>query len=198
MAGPTGKQSEVEVLKQREEAECEFKNATDLSPIGSAARVRLADFCILTGQRDLARQILTEITNKAPDFLPAWRLVAELSFTQGKLDDTARALDTLLKKSPADLDGLVLRGRLHLARRATDQVIQDSQAIVKSEPRSTVARHQLALAQVQAGNVQQAKAELKEAIATVRNFTGAIMLLALLIVISSRALSLRRSMIWRN
>jgi tetratricopeptide (TPR) repeat protein len=76
------------------------------------------------------------------------------------------------------VDGLVLRGRLHLARRETNQAIQDFQAVVRSEPRLALARHQLALAQLQAGNVQQAKAELTEATTIAPNFTEAIMLLA--------------------
>ena len=52
-------------------AEREFKTAAELAPAGSAARVRLADFYLLLRRPEEARTMLVEITEKAPDFLPA-------------------------------------------------------------------------------------------------------------------------------
>ena len=67
------------------------------------------------------------------------------------------------------MDARFLRRRVHLARRETTLAIQEFQTMLKAEPRLAPARHQLALAQLQAGNVQQARAELKEAISLASN-----------------------------
>ena len=84
----------------------------------------------------------------------------------------------MLKKNPQDLDGLFLRGRVHLAKHETIEAIQDFQQVLKLEPQLAPARHQLALAQLQAGNVQQAKTELAEATRVAPNYPEATLLLA--------------------
>ena len=84
----------------------------------------------------------------------------------------------VLKKNPADLDGHLLRGRVHLARRETTPPSRNSRRCSKAEPRLAPARYQLALAHLQAGSVQQAKAELKEATTIAPNFVEAVLLLA--------------------
>jgi lipopolysaccharide biosynthesis regulator YciM len=68
------------------------------------------------------------------------------------------------QEAPSDLKGRFLQGRLHLARRETTGAIQAFQGVLKPEPRLLPVRYQLALAQLQAGNLQQAKTELKDAI----------------------------------
>src|SRR5262249_15342638 len=89
-----------------------------------------------------------------------------------------KTLQALLKKNPSDLEGQFLLGRVHLAKRETNEAIQDFQKVLKLESRHAPAHYQLALAQLQAGNVQQAKAELKEATSIAPNFDDAVLLLA--------------------
>ena len=86
--------------------------------------MRLADFYLLLRRPDEAKRTLTEITEKAPDFPPAWRRRAEIAFAERKWDEAVKALDVVLKKSPSDLDGHLLRGRVHLAKRQTTEAIQ--------------------------------------------------------------------------
>ena len=66
-----------------------------------------------------------------------------------------------------------LRGRVHLAKRETAQAIQEFQQVLKTEPRLPNARYQLAMAHLQDGNVQQAKAELREATTIAPNYPRA-------------------------
>src|SRR5437867_1781231 len=113
------------------QAEREFKEASGLAPVGSPARVQLADLYLLVGKPDEAKKLLGEATQKTPDYLPAWRRLAEIAFAEGKLEDGAKALEAVLKKNPQDLDGLLLRGRLHLAKAETTQAIQDFQQVLK-------------------------------------------------------------------
>jgi Tfp pilus assembly protein PilF len=127
--------------------------------VGSAARVRLADFYLLLRRPDEAKQTLTEITLKAPDFLPAWRRLAEIAFAERKWDEAVKALDVVLKKNPSDLDGHLLRGRVHLAKRRRRRPSGFQNVLRPS--RGSPVRYQLALAHLQAGSPQQAKTELK-------------------------------------
>ena len=66
--------------------------------LGSAPRFawpgrrKLADFYFLLNRRAEAMAILQEITKKAPHYLPAWRLLAEINFVEGRLDDRVKAL----------------------------------------------------------------------------------------------------------
>src|SRR4029453_17119592 len=69
-------------------------------------------------------------------------------------------------------------GRVHRPKREPTGAIQDFQQVLKLEPRHAPAHYQLALAQLQAGNLQQAKAELKEATSVSPNFADAVLLQA--------------------
>ena len=114
-----------------------------------------------------------EITQKAPEFLPAWHRVAEVSLAEGQYDESAKALHVILKKNPANLNGLLLRGRMNLAKGETALAIQDFQQVLKLEPRLAAAHYHLASAHLRDGNTQQARAELYEATNTDPNLTEA-------------------------
>src|SRR5262249_342853 len=68
------------------QAEREYKTAADIVPIGSPARIGLADFYLRSRRPDEAKRVLTEITRKAPDYLPAWRRLAEVAFSERQFD----------------------------------------------------------------------------------------------------------------
>src|SRR5882724_13061741 len=151
------------VKRDSAQAEREFKTAADLAPIGSPVRLKLVNFYLFAQRPDDAKRILTEMIQKAPDFLPAWRRLAQIELEEGKYDGSLKTLQALLKKNASDLEGQFLLGRVHLAKRETNEAIQDFQKVLKLEPRHAPTHYQLALALLQAGNILQAKAELKEA-----------------------------------
>lgn len=156
-------------------AEQEYRAAAALGPVGSMARLKLADFYFAMQRADDGKRVLTEITAQAPEFVPAWRRLAEVALIERRYDDAVKALGPVFKKNGADLEGRLIRGRIHLARGETAEAIQDFQRVLKTEPRFAPARYQLALAYVNAGNVQQAKAEVADVAA---DFPDAAILLA--------------------
>ena len=83
-------------------AEREFKTAADLGPVGSAARVRLADFYLTLRRQDEANQTLTEITRRRR--LPARMAAPGFAFTERKWT-SGKALDVVAQEEPTDLDG---------------------------------------------------------------------------------------------
>ena len=102
-----------------------------------------------------AKRLLGEMTEKAPDYLPAWRRLAEIAVAERRYDDATKALNVVLKRNAGDLDAHLLMGRVYLARSQTNQAIQEFRAVLKAEPRFAPAHYQLGLAQLQAGDVQQ-------------------------------------------
>jgi tetratricopeptide (TPR) repeat protein len=144
------------------QAEREYKAAAALEPVGSLARLKLADFYFALQKPDEGKRILHEITEKAKDFLPAWRRTAEVALLERRYDDAVKALAPVFKKNSDDLEGHLLKGRVHLGRGEPTEAIQEFQRVLKTEPRFAPARYNLALAQLEAGNTEQAKAELKD------------------------------------
>lgn len=159
------------------QAEREYRAAAGLAPLNSMAPLKLAEF-LAPRKPDEAKQLLGQITQKAPDYLPAWRGVAQVAFVEGNLAESDKAIGVILKKNPGDLEGHLLRGRIYRAQRKSPQAIQEFQTVLKIEPRLARARYELALTYLQAGNVQQARAELKEATTLDPNLTDAVLLLA--------------------
>ena len=85
-------------------AEGELKAAAGIAPFGSRPRLKLADFYLLRQNPGEAKRILTEITEKAPDYVPAWRRRAEIAFMEGKPDESLKLLAVVFKKSASDVD----------------------------------------------------------------------------------------------
>jgi tetratricopeptide (TPR) repeat protein len=157
------------------QAEREYKAAVAAGPVASIARVRLADFYFAWQKPEEGKRVLKEVTEKARDFLPAWRRLAEVAVAERRYDDAVQALQPIFKKNGSDLEANLLMGRIHLARKQPAEAIQVLQGILKAEPRFAPARYNLALAQLEAGNINQAKSELKDITA---DFPDAALLLA--------------------
>lgn len=155
------------------QAERALKAAAELGPTGSFPQLSLANFYLRTGKSAEGKRLLTEITQKAPGFLPAWYRVAEIALGEGRYDDTAKALQVLQRKNALDLNWLLLRGRMKLARGETAEATQDFQQVLRLEPRLASAHYQLALAHLRAGNAQQARTELDDATKADPNLTEA-------------------------
>src|SRR5205085_1479934 len=83
-----------------------------------------------------------------------------VALVEQRYDDALQALASVFKKSPADFEGLMLRGRVRLARGEAVEATQDFQVVLKTEPAFAPARYYLALAYIAADNVQQARADL--------------------------------------
>src|SRR6202035_5435974 len=76
-------------LKQAGE---EFKKAADLAPVRSIERLKYAVFKSGIGDTQEVRRISTDVTRQAPDYLPAWCLLAELAFKDKKYDEALSLL----------------------------------------------------------------------------------------------------------
>src|SRR6266542_321635 len=161
--------------KQAEQA---FKSASDLAPIRSARRLRYADFKIQTGDVEAAKRVLEEITQKAPDYIPAWARLASLAFDEKKYADCETIINKVLAKDAVNLEMLLLSGRLRLAQGEAAKAITEFERLSKIYTRSPQVKSQLALAYMLDKDVAKATISLNEVTAMDPNHAEAVLLLA--------------------
>ena len=110
----TAKATDAEATKA--EATKEFKTAADLSPPRSTAKLRYAEFLIQQGSSDQARTFLKEVTQKAPDYVAAWNILARLDLREKKLDDAMKSIDNTLRIDPENPDARLGMGEILIAK----------------------------------------------------------------------------------
>jgi tetratricopeptide (TPR) repeat protein len=155
-----------------------LKSASDLSPIRSARRLLYAEFQIRTGNAPDAKHSLQEITVQAPDYLPAWNMLAQLAFAEKKYEDCSSHLQRVLSRDPSNYDALLLNGNLKLAKGETAKALAGfSQMISLYGPIPQVQLH-LARAYLLNNDTSKAITSLNLAVAKDPNFAEAVLLLA--------------------
>ena len=147
------------------QADAEFKAASELAPLVSPVRVAWADFKLLTGDTNGAVQILTEITAKEPDYIPACFRLAQVAFAERRFPDCRGLLDRILAKEPSHADALLLHSRIQLAHNETAKARKELEALTAKYPRFAPAHYFLAVACLRMKDSRSALDELKQAIA---------------------------------
>ena len=69
-----------------------------------------------TGAADEAKARLKEITREAPDFLPAWRMLAQIAFTEKQFDESLTLIENILFRDPANIEAHLLQAQVWLAK----------------------------------------------------------------------------------
>src|SRR5947209_4783220 len=67
-------------------AEEELKTAADLAPLRGTERTTYAQFLSQGGKTAEAQAVLKDLTEKAPDFIPPWRMLAQMALAQKQYD----------------------------------------------------------------------------------------------------------------
>ena len=155
-----------------------FQAAIQVSPLRSPRRLQYADFKLKTGSVEAGKRIATEMTEKTPDFLPAWMFLAQVALSENKPDEASALAQKVLARDPVYLDALLLDGELLLRKGdGTNAVVQFERAIKAYGPQPKL-EYDLALAQLLNKQTAQAMASLGRAIASATNYVDAILLQA--------------------
>lgn len=155
-----------------------FQAAVQLAPPRSPFRLQYANFKFKTGGVAEARRMATEMTQKTPDFVPAWLFLAQLAADQNQSDESSALVQKVLTRDPLNFDALLLGGELMLRRGdSTNAIVQFERAIKTYGPQPK-AKYDLAVAYLMNKQVPQALASLREAIAANTNYLDAILLQA--------------------
>jgi tetratricopeptide (TPR) repeat protein len=166
------------VQKDQRNAGEEFKKAAELAPVRSMARLKYAAFASAVGDVEEVRKIATEMTKKAPDYLPGWTLLAEVVFKAQKYDEALALLENVFSRDPDYVDGRRLQGNVLLAKGDTKKAIEGLERLDQTYPDSPIIKYELAGAYFKDNNIAQATLALDQAVSINPNYADAVLLLA--------------------
>ena len=155
-----------------------FKAAADLAPLRSAARIKLAEFKLTTGASEEASAILQDLTRRAPDYLPAWRLRAQIAFTDQKFDESLALLENVLTRDSSNIEARMLQAQAWLSKGDTKQAVSLFESLHSTFPKLPAPMYSLARAHLKNSNPAQARVVLEQLAAAYPDYTDAVILLA--------------------
>ena len=162
------------IRKDFPRARNELKAGADLSPPRSSARLKYAEFLITAGATAEAKGSLEALVAKAPDYLPAWRLLAQIFALEKNFGAALAHLEKVFSRDPEDLDGRVLQSNILLAqgeRSRAMEIIERLDGVYHG--RIPAVKLQLARVASANGNTPVAEAALSQALAANPNYAEA-------------------------
>ena len=105
------------------EAAANFKLAAELSPPRSPRQIDYARFKLQTGNPAAAKEFLDALLKKAPDFVPALMVLAEVAVVQTNFTECASQLNKVLARDPDNPEAMMFDGRLKLAQHQLEAAV---------------------------------------------------------------------------
>jgi tetratricopeptide (TPR) repeat protein len=155
-----------------------FKAAADLAPLRSLAQLRFAEFKLNTGAVPEGKALLQELTQKVPDYLPAWQLQAQIAFGEKKYDDSLALIEKVLKRDPGNIEAGLLQAQTLAEKGEVKKAISLLESLRKAFPNLPGIGYQLARAHLQDANPAQARGILDQVVSAYPDYAEAILLLA--------------------
>ncbi len=162
----------------RGEAREAFRRALEVAPRHAEAGFRLAGFLSQIGARDEAVAQLELLTRQRPEYLPAWRGLAEIATAERRFADAELHLRRIAAVDPDDYEARLLQARAWLAQGETARAIAELERFGRDFPGLGMEKHQLALAYLQRGDGARAKEALREVVTRNPDNADALHLLA--------------------
>lgn len=156
----------------------EFKKAADLAPIRSTERLKYAAFKSSIGDIDEVRRVSSEMTGKAPDYLPGWCLLGEAALKNQQYDEALSLLQNVFSRDPENLDGRRLESQVFMAKGDTKKALGILERLDQMYSDSPLIKYELAGAYLKDNKLNQAKVALDQALSINPNYADAILLLA--------------------
>ncbi len=156
----------------------ELKVAADLSPLRSSERIAYAEFQVANNAIDKAKAAVQEITQKAPDYLPAWIFLARAAFTEKHYDQSLLFLDNVLSRDANNPDARLLQSEVLIVKGESDKALSILDALSVTYPRKAEVRYLQGRAYVATNNLLQANQALEQAVSMSPDYVPAVLLLA--------------------
>jgi tetratricopeptide (TPR) repeat protein len=172
-------QAAVQIAKKNLPAADEaFKQAAALSPPRSPRRIQYAQFKIRLGELAAGIKLLEEITQKNPDYVPAWVALAEIHLAQNKTKETETFINRALARDPQNLEAMILQGRLYNQKGEFEKARGVFEKLVASYPRLPLIHQELGRTYANVGDINKAINSLNQSLALAPNSPEAALLLA--------------------
>jgi len=137
-------------------------------PHSSQIQLGLSALYRKSGQDAKARQhyaALVEEYKDKPVGLEAKVKLAEMDFVEGKQADAERQVQEVLKENPRSSEGLILTGRMALARRNGKDAVQAFRTVLHDQPELAIVHYLLGQAYQLTGDTTLAKDSFERAVA---------------------------------
>ncbi len=141
-----------------------FAEATSFAPLRSPHRLRYAQALAQKGEMDKAEAVLTEITDAAPGYLPAWMLRSEFAVSQGNLENGLARIERVLMQDSVLPEALLAKARILLGLGQSEEAEQILRRAVDLYPTAGDFRYQLGLALLAQGDLVESKNALLAAL----------------------------------
>jgi tetratricopeptide (TPR) repeat protein len=161
----------------RVKAGSELKAAAELAPPRSRERLAYAQFCAKTGAADEAVKTLQAVITSAPDFLPAWNLLAELSLGRRNYDECLKELANVLNRDPDNIEANIFQAKALAAKGEKDKAISILERLDGRYPGFAPVKYELARSYLEKNDAKQATTTLNDAITANPDFVDAALLL---------------------
>ena len=165
-------------LGQTDQAEAYLGRAVANAEPVSETRAKWAALLYAKGEKDEALGILREMVKENPSFLPAWTRLGQYAMAERRLDDCREAVDAILAAAPEHFLGRLLQAQLWLIDGESGKAADALGELITRNPNLGTLHHQLGLAHLQAGRVDEARSELRQAVTLDRNLVPAALQLA--------------------
>lgn len=158
--------------------EC-LQTAVRLAPVRSPERMTYASYLLGAGRRDEAVTLLESATEKAPDFIAAWRLLARLALSENDYEKARKMLGKVSSWDAMDFESNVLMAMLHLSEKdeaSRGKAIDLLEKLRGSHPPNAMVEYCLARARLAAGQVDPAIEALTRALRVEPDMRDAVLL----------------------
>ncbi len=156
-------------------AAAKFKQAAELAPTRSDFQIDYAEYVRQTEGGDAARPLLKNITDKAPDYLPAWILLGKIAFSEKKFEEALGSLENVFSRDPQNIDARLLHCDVLLAQRQPQKAIEELERLDAAYLALPPVRYRLAQAYALENKTAQAITVLDEVITKQPAYTEAIL-----------------------
>lgn len=129
-----------------------------------AAFRMLGDYYLSLGDSAKALTEFASILKDHPKDLNIRKSYIQVLILTHQIDEAAKLTGEILKKSPQDVEGLILKGQILLQNGKFQDALQTLQQAVKGDPANPVGHYQLGMAFLALGNANQAESQWREAV----------------------------------
>jgi tetratricopeptide (TPR) repeat protein len=164
--------------KENEKAGLELEKAAKLAKVRSPETVRFAQFKLQNGAVEEAKAFLANVAKQAPDFIPAWQMLAGIANSEAKYDDALKLAENALSRDPGNIDVRLVQADSWLAKGETKKAVDSIEDLDRTYPGSPITKYALARVYVRTNNLDQAIAAADQAVDLSPRFLDAILLRA--------------------
>lgn len=148
----------------RTKSEEYIKSGSDAAPVRSRDKLRFAEYLFQTGRSNEAKASVEGILARAPDFVPAWVVLAQILNSKGDHTGALAAIEKISSRDPANYEARMEQAQVYLAKNDIAKATTTLEALAKEYPKSPFAKFRLACAYAAVGRWKDAQTPLEQSL----------------------------------